>query len=96
MPWLLRKGSEVPDDKPKPTFDWDELDRILYERGLSWSYDDKPRRGFTVKTYAEQKGVSYDAAYGRIQKMLREGVIEQIGVLGPNKSKVFDIVRPKK
>lgn len=64
--------------KPAPTFDWNELDRVLVER-------DEKREGngalggFTAKDFAKQKGLKAATARKRLHVLESEGIVKVIG-----------------
>lgn len=91
--------------KPKPTFDWKELQEAVARMGGGGlKRRDEIKGGFTRQEYADRHGISLGAAALRIDRLIKRGVVRRVAIvdmttmrkdgrLRGNRGNVYDIVR---
>jgi hypothetical protein len=64
-------------EKPAaPTDLWERLDAAVAAAGLAWEI---PPDAFTAKQFGEREGINAEVARGRLNGMVRAGVLERGG-----------------
>jgi hypothetical protein len=59
--------------KPKPQFNWEQIDRLHAKLDKFCSGENDP--GFTVEEYATRYGIGFNTARGRLDGMVASGVL---------------------
>lgn len=80
------RGTSTLDAKPTPTFDWDQLDKVLGDRRNRMAIVAKPPNSFTTREYVERENaighmIGMTAAERRLWELCKEGVLERAGYI---------------
>jgi hypothetical protein len=59
--------------KPKPTFDWADIDAVRNQAGIAVAGDGTPPGAFTVEAYASRYGVARSTAAMQLGGLVRGG-----------------------